>query len=65
MTIIQIIQLIATLAGATKDIQGIVDDLHASGHSPTAPIPEVHMERIKEILAQIPSNPLGDPDGPE
>jgi hypothetical protein len=53
MPIIQIIQLIATLAGAAKDISDVVTDMHAQGL--TEPSPE-HLKKISAALATVPDD---------
>lgn len=50
MTILQILQIVAAMAGAAKDISGIVDDLRAQGHPDDAPIPQEHAAKIVAIL---------------
>lgn len=63
MTVLQIIALIAQLAGAAKDVTGVMSDIHELNLKPGDQVPEEHVQRIKTAMAQI--NPLGDPDGPE
>lgn len=55
MTPLQVIQLIAILAGAAKDAADIVTDLHKQGLIKDGePIPAVHLARIKAVMPQIP-----------
>lgn len=55
MTILQIISLIASLAGAAKDVQGVVDDLKAQGHPDDAPIPAEHAAKITAAMQSVSS----------
>jgi hypothetical protein len=52
MTILEIIQLIAALAGAAKDIQDIVDDLKKNGHPDGVPVPKEIAEAIRDLLQE-------------
>jgi hypothetical protein len=68
MTILEVVQLIACLASAGKDIQAIVDDLRAKGHPDSAPIPDEHQAAIAAIVkaarpfgAHAVNDGLGDP----
>jgi hypothetical protein len=63
MTILQILQLLATLAGAAKDVTDVVSTLRAQGHADNAPIPPEHLATVTAALASVraSSNGLGDP----
>ena len=55
MTPLQVIQLIAALAGAAKDVADIVTDLHAQGLIKDGePIPVEHLARIKAVMPDVP-----------
>lgn len=54
MTPLQVIQLIAILAGAAKDAADIVTDLHKQGLIKDGePIPLEHLARIKAALPNL------------
>ena len=67
MTILQVLQLIAALATAGKDMTELVDTLRAGGHADNVPIPAEHLVKIADVLHQVDlaASPLSDPDGGE
>ena len=67
MTILQVLQLIAALATASKDVTDIVTSLRASGHADNIPIPPEHLVTIINALhnVDLAASPLSDPDGGE
>lgn len=67
MTILQVLQLIAALAAASKDVTDLVTSLRASGHADNIPIPPQHLAAIAEALhhVDLAASPLSDPDAGE
>lgn len=64
MTILQVLQLIAALAAAGKDVTDLVTSLRAQGHADNIPIPPEHLVTIINALhhVDLAASPLGDPD---
>lgn len=58
MTVIEIFTLIATLAGAAKDLGEVYEILQKSGLKQDDLIPPEHLARIQQILCQV--NPEWD-----
>lgn len=63
MGVLQLIQLLATMAGAAKDISDVVTVLQAQGHPENAPIPPEHQAKVDAAIASVKTSwsPLGDP----
>ncbi len=64
MTLELLIQLLPLVINAGESITKIIEQLHASGADPKAPLAPEHQAAVDAALASI-ANPLGDPDGPE
>jgi hypothetical protein len=55
MSLLALIQLITTLAGAAKDIQDIVDGLESKGHPSDAEIPAESLKALHAALKSVPT----------
>lgn len=51
MGIVQLIQLVATLAGAAKDISDVATAMHAQG---LTVVPPEHMAKVQAALDSVP-----------
>jgi hypothetical protein len=53
MTVLQLIQLIAALAGAAKDISGVMEDIHARDLKPGDQIPAEHLAKVTAAMGTV------------